>query len=172
MSDQASSDLAAVLASEFAQWFQNLGVQGVLPRAFTGVTKDGKQVVVILTGLPLDHIQRRDFLIFLCRTEQFVAYAYGTHVGIAADSDSTITEGIDIYASSDRYDVSKTLNIARMTDGTHKFFDEHHEVLLASPENGLFFGLQHSTDNISCNNQELFRKLWRGVRPKAMWRQR
>jgi hypothetical protein len=99
--EEASSDLAAVLARELAVWFRNLGAQGVIPRAFTGVTKEGRQGIVILTGLPLNHVQRRDFLIWLCRNEQFVAYAYGTHVEIA-DSASTFTEGVDIYASSAR----------------------------------------------------------------------
>jgi hypothetical protein len=57
-SDQASNDLAVVLAQEFAVWFRNLGVQGILPRAFTGVTKDGKQGIIILTGLPFDRLQQ------------------------------------------------------------------------------------------------------------------
>jgi hypothetical protein len=91
MTDQASSDLASLLIAEFAERFQNLGAKGVLPRAFTGVSKGGKQAVVILSGLPLDHDQRRGFLIWLCRTEEFVAYAYGTQVGIA-DESSAVTE--------------------------------------------------------------------------------
>ena len=147
-------------------------LKGVIPRAFTGVTKDGKQAIVILTGLPLDHVQRRDFLIWLCRTEGFVAYAYGTHVGIAADSASTVTEGIDIYASSNRYDASKTLGISKLTDGTLKMFDRDFAVMPADPENGIFLGLQRLTTNISSDNQELFRNLWRDVRPKVIWRQR
>jgi hypothetical protein len=75
---EASSDLAAILVDEFAGWFRNLAANGVIPRVFSGVTKDGKQAIVILNDLPLDHVQRRDFLTWLCRTEQFVAYAYGT----------------------------------------------------------------------------------------------
>jgi len=125
-----------------------------------------------LTGLPLNHVQRREFLIWLCRTEQFVAYAYATRVGVAADSNSAITECLDIYASSDRYDMSTALGIDMLSDGALKFTDRREVVLPANPKNGLFFGLQRSTDKISSNNQELFSKLWRDVRPKAMWRQR
>ena len=90
---EASSDLASVLASEFVVWFQTLGAKGVLPRAFTGVTQGGKQAVVVLTGLPIDRIQRRDFLIWLCRNEEFTAYAYATQVGIVADNLSDSTAG-------------------------------------------------------------------------------
>jgi hypothetical protein len=169
--DQASSDLATVLAHEFAEWFRNLGAQGYLPRVFTGVTKDGKQCIVILSGLPLDHVQRRDFLIWLCRTEQFFTYAYGTHVGIASSA-SDFTEGIDIYASSASYDVTKTLGIDKLGNGTSRIFDRHHAVMSAGTKNGIFLGLQRSTIDISSDDQEQFRELWRDMRPKVMWRQR
>ena len=106
--DQSSGDLATLLVKELVTWFRAIGARGVILRVFTGVTKDGRQAYVILTGLPLDHIQRRDFLIWLCRTERFTAYAYGTHVGVTDDDGSSVGEGIAIHASSEWYDVSKT----------------------------------------------------------------
>jgi hypothetical protein len=166
---EVSSDLASLLIAEFAEWFQTLGAKGVLPRAFTGVSKGGKQAVVILSGLPLDHIQRREFLIWLCRTEEFVAY--GTQVGIA-DESSAVTEGLDIYASSNKYDISKTLRIERRAGGTILLFDQHNAVLPAKPENGIFFGLQNSNVSISRDNDQLFRDLWRDLKSKSMWRNR
>ena len=133
------------LVQEFAAWFRNLALQGVVPRTFTGVTRDGKQAIVILTGLPLDHMQRRDFVIWLCRTEGFVAYAYGTHVGIAADSASALAEGIDIYASSDRYDASKTLGIDRLTGGTLKIVE--HNLAVMQPAQKTEFSLANPNPN-------------------------
>jgi len=169
--DQASGDLAAVLAEEFAVWFRNLGAQGFLPRAFTGVKRDGKQGIVVLSRLPLDHVQRCDFLIWLCRTEQFIAYAYGTLVNIA-DSASAFSEGIDIYASSDSYDVIKTLGIDTLTNGTFKIFDLDHAVMSAGPENGVFLGLQRSASNASGADQQQFRELWQDMGAEVIWRQR
>lgn len=169
--DEASNDLATLLAEEFAVWFRNLSVHGFLPRAFTGVTQGGQQAIVILTGLPLDRIQRREFLIWLCRAEQFVAYAYGTHVGIIT-SPSTASEGIQITASSDRYDVSKTLGIDRTIEGKYVLFDHHYATLPARPENGIFLGLQRLTRDISSDDQVLFRKLWDDEKSKVPWRQR
>jgi hypothetical protein len=61
------------LAGEVVTWFQNLGAKGALPRTFTGITRDGKQAMVILTELSFGHVQRREFLVWLCRHEQFVA---------------------------------------------------------------------------------------------------
>jgi hypothetical protein len=168
---EASSDLASVLASEFAVWFQALGVKGVLPRAFTGVTQGGKQAVVILTGLPIDHTQRRDFLIWLCRNEEFTAYAYATQV-VIADNSSGSTEALDIYASSDRYDVSQTLSIDRQANGAIQFFSQHHAVLQAKDGNGVFFGLQRSNKTIPSSSDGLFQELWRDLKSKATWRQR
>jgi hypothetical protein len=167
----AENDLALVLIGEFSAWFEALSAKDVLPRAFTGVTRDGNQAVVILTNLPLDHVQRRAFLIWLCRNEGFVAYAYGTRVGIADDA-SSITEGLDIYASSYEYDASRTLGIEKRADGTIRLSETHHAVLPANPENGLFFGLQRSNLIIPAKEEEIFQNLWQDLKSKAMWRQR
>ncbi len=172
IADETSSDLALALMAEFAQWFQALGAKGVLPRAFTGVTKSGDQAVIILTGLPLDDVQRRELLIWLCRNEEFVAYAYGTHVGIANDSSAGITEGLDIYASSDRYDTSMTLRVERRADGNMQLFEENRTVLPAKQGNGLFSGLQRSSERSSSENDKVFREIWGDLKSKAMWRQR
>jgi len=55
------------------------------------------------------------------------AHAYGAYLAIA-DNSSTITDGLDIYTSSDHYDVSKTLGIERQADVTILFFNRHHTV--------------------------------------------
>src|SRR5262249_24081676 len=114
--DDSATELAQLLVAEFAAWHRNLGEKGVIPRAFTGVTATGRQAILVLTGLPLDRIQRRQFLIWLCRKEEFIGYAYSTEVGISGQ-DGAITEALDIYASSARLDVSKTLLIRRGGDG-------------------------------------------------------
>lgn len=167
----ADHDMAQLLVHEFADWHRNLGEKGIIPRAFTGVTATGKQAVVVLTGLPFDHIQRRQFLVWLCRKEEFVAYAYSTQVGIAGEA-GTITEALDIYASSDRMDVSKTMLIKRSGDGKISFVDQHDAVLPPKFDNGPFFGLQRSTADISGQTQELFANFWQELKGKAMWRQR
>lgn len=127
---------------------------------------------VLGARLPLDHIQRRDFLIWLCRTEQFTTYAYGTHVGVADDDGSSVGEGIAIHASSEWYDVSKTLGIDRTADGNYVLFDDHYAVLPAQAENGIFLGLQRSTANLPEDSEGLFRKLWDRGSSDVLWRQR
>jgi hypothetical protein len=78
----------------------------------------------------------------------------------------------EIYASSDRYDASKTLAIDRLTGGTLKIVEHNLAVMPAGPENGILLGLQRSTREVSSDNQQLFRDLWRDARPNALWRQR
>jgi hypothetical protein len=170
--DQSSSDLAVILADEFAVWFRNLGPQGFLPRAFTGVTKDRKQAIITLNGLPFDRVQGRDFLVWLCRTEQFVAYAYASHVGIIDDSGSGYSEAVEISASSDRYDVTKTLDLEVLANNTFKTFDRDQTIVAAGPKNGIFLGMQRSTRDIPSESQQLFRELWKDLRDQVMWRQR
>jgi hypothetical protein len=166
-----ANDLAWLLADEFEAWHRNLAEKGIIPRAFTGVTTNGNQAVVILTGLSLNHIQRRDFLIWLCRTEGFVGYAYSTQVGIANENGET-NEALDIYASSVRLDVSKTLLIERHGDGKIGLLPEHSAALSLDQYNGPFFGLQRRSEAISGHDEEAFSGLWREMRPKAMWRSR
>lgn len=163
--------LARLLVDEFADWHRNLGQKGVIPRAFTGVTATGKQAVLVLTGLPLDRIQRRQFLIWLCRKEEFVGYAYSTEVGIAGQ-DGAMTEALDIYGSSARQDVAKTLLVRRGSDGKINFLDDHEAALPPKSDNGAFFGLQRSAEVIPSQNDELFVHLWGELKQKAMWRQR
>lgn len=170
-SEPSTTELARLLVAEFADWHRNLGGKGVIPRAFTGVTATGRQAVLVLTGLPLDRIQRRQFLIWLCRKEEFVGYAYSTEVGISGQ-DGAIAEALDIYASSARLDVSKTLLIRRGSDGRISFLDEHEAAFPPKSENGPFFGLQRSEEVIPSQNEELFGSLWRELKQKAMWRQR
>jgi hypothetical protein len=169
--NQSTGDLAALLVED-AAWFRATGARGVILRVFSGVTKDGRQAYVILAGLPLDHIQRRDFLIWLCRTEQFTAYAYGTHVGVIDDDGSSAGEGIAIHASSEWYDVSKRLGIDGTAEGKYLLFDDHYAVLPARAKNGIFLGLQRSTANIPEDSEELFRKLWDRESSEVLWRQR
>jgi len=165
-------DLALELAEEFDVWFRNLGSQGIIPRAFTGVTSDGRQFVVVLSGLSLNHSQRRNFLIWLCRHEQFVAYAYGTLVGIAQKSSDTLAEGLDIYSSSSACDVSISLSVHRLKDATVEYTETFKKVVRERLGNLLFFQLQHSAEEISSDAEKTFRRAWCDLKPKAMFRQR
>ena len=148
--------------------------------------KDGRQAYVILTGLPLDHMQRRDFLIWLCRTEQFTAYAYGTHAALLMMTVrpsakvspfmhhlTIVTDcGVVIAFSISNGTMSKTLGIDRTADGKYAFFDDHYAVLPAQAENGIFLGLQRSTANLPEDSEGLFRKLWDRGSSDVLWRQR
>jgi hypothetical protein len=167
----SETELARLLVAEFVAWHRNLGEKGVIPRAFTGVTATGRQAILVLTGLPLDHIQRRQFLIWLCRKEEFIGYAYSTEVGTYGQ-DGAIIEALDIYASSARLDVSKTLLIRRGGDEKISFLDQHDAALPPKYDNGLFFGLERSIEAIPSQNEELFANLWQELKQKAMWRQR
>lgn len=170
--EEADPDLATMLAREFETWFQTLKA-ATPPRAFTGVTQAGRQAVVVLNGLPFDHVQRREFLIWLCRMEHFIAYAYGTHVAIADETDPPkLSEGIDIYASSDHYDVSVTFGIERLTDEEYRLHERHRSVEPAGSDNGLFFALHRSAAKISDDNSALFKQIWSDLKLHAMWRQR
>jgi hypothetical protein len=169
---QARDDLAVQLIAELTVWYQRLS-DTAIPRVISGVKQDGQQVVVILTGYGLDHhVQRRKFLIWLCRKEQFIAYGYVTHVGRADGS-----EGLDISASSESFDATRTLNIRRRPEGGVAY-SLGHEGVRPAGDNGLFHGLQrgnlsaHEINEISKADEEYFEALWGKISPKSLWRKR
>ncbi len=84
---RCKSDISWRLIGELSQWYGRLGTMGEIPRAFAGVTTSHQQLIVILTGLPFDDVERREFLIWLCRQEKIGAYVYGTHVMSAKPGD-------------------------------------------------------------------------------------
>src|SRR5688572_16489497 len=102
---RCKSDITWRLIGEFSQWYGRLGTMGEIPRAFAGVTSAHQQVIVILSGLPFDDVERREFVIWLCREEQVDAYVYGTHV-MSAKSGETPTELLALYASSHRFNIN------------------------------------------------------------------
>jgi hypothetical protein len=146
-----------------------MGEKGVIPRTLTGVTNDGRQVSIILNGLELDHVQHFNFLIWLCRTENFIAYAYCSHMRIIDDGDGI--ECLDIYASSDQYNVGIVLGIDRQDDGTHTFHDRYRGLKLAGPDKSIFFGMHRADDELPSEDEELFQEIWSELKPRSMWRQ-
>jgi hypothetical protein len=68
--------------------------------------------------------------------------------------------------------VEKALGIDRTIDGKYVFFDRHHVVMPARSKDGVFFGLQRSTEDIPSDSQELFRELWRDMKSTVLWLQR
>jgi hypothetical protein len=167
MTGADANDLAWLLANEFEVWHRNLAEKGIIPRAFTGVTASGNQAVVILTGLSMDHVRRRNFLIWLCRTEGFVCYAYSTHVVVEDD-----TEEVNIFASSERLDVSKTLRIERRGEEKITLLEGQNAALSPNAYNGPFLGLQRKRQAISAQEQEAFSGLWGEMRSKVAWQSR
>lgn len=171
MNDPGSADdIAEQLAAQVEQWFANLAKRGEIPRAFTGVTPDGRQLIVILNGLPFDHVKRRDFLIWLCQKYRMIAYAYATHVGKMLEHGTV--EGLDIYASSYTKDVFISLSLDRHVDGSIHYARDFY---LSEPakvqKNQIFAGLHRSFQSSNLASREEFEKVWANLESKVQWRQ-
>jgi hypothetical protein len=167
-------DRAETLVDEFAQWFSNLGAQGVVPRAFTGLKRDGRQFVTILSGIPFDYVKRRDFLIWLCRREDVVAYAYGTHVAVADDKcdPPEMSEAVDIYAPSPSVHVAMSMTLIRFVDGKITY---RRGAAWRSPtitDGQPFLGLHTASDAIDDASTRSFEALWQELGKHALWRDR
>ncbi|TGT53511.1 hypothetical protein EN813_047525 [Mesorhizobium sp. M00.F.Ca.ET.170.01.1.1] len=170
--EERRSDVAWHLMMEFAEWYGRLGSTGKLPRAFSGVAADGKQAVVDLSNLPLDHVQRREFLIWLCREERMHAYVYGTHVG--ASDGRTVDEQLLLYASSPRFDMSSVFAIERDQQGRIAYRAIHGDAVEAGSADSspIFHGLQRNDEAISEEAARLYAKIWGTLKQLCMWRYR
>ena len=108
-----SADIAEQLIVQAHGWFENLAVQGKVPRVFTGITRDARQFIVELDSLDFDQDKRRDFMIWLSRKFGVIAYAYATRVFRQAESGAEPKEALDIYASSLGKDAATSFSILR-----------------------------------------------------------
>lgn len=165
-------DIAETLVEEFANWYSNLGAAGAIPRAFSGVTEDWRQFIVVLTGIPIEERNRREFLIWLCRREAVIAYIYGTHVGIADDHSvpPTISEAVDLYASSANLNISLTMHLKR--DADSKIIYSRSEIYKSTnfSEWYPFLNLQSVSNSIDSNEERTYEIVWQELRKKVLWR--
>ena len=67
-------DIAVQILSEWMQWYVERGPFGVPQRIFSGVDVRGRHFTLRLDSLPLEHVKRRCFLIWMCRQRGFIAY--------------------------------------------------------------------------------------------------
>jgi len=114
-------DLAEQLVAQAEKWFETLGAQGKMPRVFSGITRDARQLIIELDSLPFDQVKGREFLIWLGQRYDLVAYAYATRVMQQAAGRDDPVEALDIYASSFDKDVFARLALTRQPDGSIRY---------------------------------------------------
>lgn len=170
-----ASDTAELLAMEFEEWLRILITShGVAPRAFTGITRKGQQVIVILNDIPWTrpaHVQRRAFIHWLCQKENIAAYAFASMMGREDGSREVhivADDGIDI--------VDAVLPIVELADGNtsygvttvHRWKSGEHWY----PYAGLMSPDSISETDSEFGDEAFFARVWGEMRPKAFWRAR
>ncbi|HOF42100.1 MAG TPA: hypothetical protein PLD73_18680 [Candidatus Hydrogenedentes bacterium] len=170
-----TSVTADLLAAEFEEWFRNLATcEGVAPRAFTGVARNGQQVVVILNDIPWTrpaHIQRRAFINWLCRKENITAYAVATMMVLKDNSCE-----LDIVADDGNNIVLTLLPIVALANGNLTYGEAKVHRWKAGdqwhPYSGLMIPDSISETPAEPGDEVFFDGVWGEMRPKAFWRER
>ena len=166
-----SADIAEQLIVQAHGWFENLAVQGKVPRVFTGITRDARQFIVELDSLDFDQDKRRDFMIWLSRKFGVIAYAYATRVFRQAKSGAEPKEALDIYASSLGKDAATSFSILRNADGSITYQREAHFSEDAKDQRDeIFLGLHRSGGSASTSRNEEFEKVWTTLEPVVYWK--
>lgn len=170
-----TSVTADLLAAEFEEWFRNLATcEGVAPRAFTGVARNGQQVVVILNGIPWTrpaHIQRRAFINWLCRKENITAYAVATMMVMKDNSCE-----LDIVADDGNNIVLMLLPIVALANGNLTYGEAKVHRCKAGdqwhPYSGLMIPESISETPAEPGDEAFFDRVWGEMRTQAFWWQR
>lgn len=156
--------MAEALAIATEQWIITLGKRGVIPRAFVAITDDGRQFTVLLNGLPLDHVRRRDFLIWLCRKLNTDAYSYTTHAMTEENKEQLL-----IYTSSYTRNISLILDVIRTSDeiiGYSRAFYKGEAARVDDQDQFIFFGLNRSCSTLT--NVSEFEKIWSAIEDNVL----
>ena len=167
------ADIAEQLVVQVRQWFGTFAAQGQVPRIFTGITREPRQIIIKLDDLQFDNAKLRDFLIWLSQKYRLAAYAYATRFtepqvpGAPKDS----AEALAIYASSSGKDAFAKFSIARQPDGSIRYTRELYQVDVADmiTEHD-FFGLHRVPRSADSASTEEYEKVWGPLEDKVYWR--
>ena len=165
------ADLAEQLVAQAEKWFETLGAQGKMPRVFTGITRDARQLIIELDSLPFDQVKGREFLIWLGQRYDLVAYAYATRVMQQAAGRDDPVEALDIYASSFDKDVFARLALTRQPDGSIRYGRDVYVSEHAKEQPDLMFlGLHRPSHSAGLTNSKQFEDVWATLEGKVFWR--
>ena len=165
------ADLAEQLVAQAEKWFETLGAQGKMPRVFTGITRDARQLIIELDSLPFDQVKQREFLIWLGQRYDLVAYAYATRVMKQTVGRDDPVEALDIYASSFDKDVFANLSITRQPDGSIRYVrDVYLSEHAKEQTDQMFLGLHRPSHAASVKNSKEFEDVWATLEGKVFWR--
>lgn len=85
-------EMIELLAASAQQFLRSLSARAIVPKLMSAITANGKHVLIPLDQLSIDRGARLQFYCWLCQREKIVAYAYISHVGIAADESGDLIQ--------------------------------------------------------------------------------
>lgn len=162
--------ISGQLMNEFVSWFYNLVEQGTdLPKVFSGVNRDGRQFVVVLSDLPIGQGDHLDFMRAVLRVEDAVAYAFKMRVGLLNEKTNTTEERVDFFTGEPGQYLF--LEIAPRDGVSWKSgFYETSKRQSDQPE--WFMQDLFPTEYKPSDKDPQFLQIWGSVRDSVMWRQR
>jgi tetratricopeptide (TPR) repeat protein len=165
------ADIAEQLVAQAQKWFETFGAEGKVPRVFTGITRDARQLIIELDSLPFDDVKRRDFMIWLSQRYDLIAYAYATQVTKQVPGRADPTEALDIYASSLEKDVFADLSITRQPDGSIRYVrDVYVSEDAKDHRDQIFFGLHRFPRSAVITSSKELEDIWATLESKVYWR--
>ncbi len=169
-------DAAEQLAAQLEPFVAENAKPSSIPQVFTGVTQDGKQLTLLVNGLPFEGKKRREFFLWLCQQYGVTAYAYATGVSKTGthkkNSSSASFDDMEIAASSKAKDVFISMSWGPGADGALAYSRTSYRAEPAKErKDRLFSGILRSPRSGQPINSAEFAKVWESWKDNVVWRE-
>jgi len=160
------------LFEEFSQWYSNLAHEhGRIPKALSGVSPSGRQFILILDGLRLDHVERNKLAKFVLAEEGANVFAYGSLMAVYNEDTERTREVLTISAGTSEKFVEGTWSVNRGVNENPKLTYEK-SFQRDDPKNYPNTWFLTSENSLTKSDERKYAKIWSAIRGKAIFRQR
>ncbi len=155
------------LALEIASYYRNLALgHGVIPKVFTLVNVQGDQYLFFIDDLRMEKEEENQFLSFIVKAHEAVAYAQGTLVIVEKNQQFIEFAVVDHDAENA---IVCSAELTRDVDDKPIGLTEFDKTLVR--KQGIVFGGYFDPVKISEDRLEDFESLWDEMKPKILHRQ-
>jgi hypothetical protein len=164
-------DIGGQLVTELIGWFEKLiETQIVLPKVFTGVNAQGRQFILMMGDLGLENREHLDFMRYVLKKEQAVAFAYKMRNSVEVCSEPQIIQDQHTFYSGQ---VGKYFAVDITSQAPDSWSDGIKIIRRSSSaEPEIFFQDLLVSPFVPTELDSKYEALWLGIRDKVQWRVR
>lgn len=170
---KSMSNLLRSLYGEFATLYKGMAESsGIVPQVLCGVSADGRQFTVHLTGISCCSAELHSFINTVLAAENSVAYATGCMIGHCGENGELIDE-VMIFAASSKESITGVAVLQRDADGAITGLGDFSKIEDCDPHDSVYTSFLSSvtSENVSLDSDR-YLKIWGELKKTAQLRYR